>query len=139
MSFEKLAAQTSESVIFKEFVLKDSSSIYKSAVILVYNDGTFLNYGIVDNKQEQDVYVWYKSGSWKSTDNGIIFSRSTSSKKAEELKQVVKREYRSHPDRVLIQGYYEFVHEKYEEGSLLIRDSEIVDQSKKIDYVEIKI
>ena len=52
----------------------------------------------------------------------------------EDLKKLVKTFYRRHKDRVLIESYYEFVHETYHNGTLSISSEQASDNDKKIDY-----
>jgi len=135
-SFNVLRAQATEKVIYKKYVLKDSGLIHKSAVILFYTDSTFINFGILDNKKELDLFVWYKAGTWILKNNKPECMANEKVMPEEDLKKLVKTFYRRHKDRVLIESYYEFVHESYRNGTLTVSDEQVSDNDKKINYYE---
>ncbi|PBQ33767.1 hypothetical protein CNR22_18925 [Sphingobacteriaceae bacterium] len=134
LSTGAIHTQTQEKAIYKKFALRDSLSAHKSAELIFYADGSFLNFGIYDNKIEKDLYVWYKAGSWILKDNQLLCVADDKRIKEDELKKLVKFHYRRHPDRVLITSYYEFVHESYTSGTLSVSDQNASDAEKKISY-----
>jgi|GEM_PF-4638548 len=138
-SFGRIPGQIQEKDIYKKYILRDSASIYKSAVLLFYADSTFINFGILDNKRDLDLYVWYKAGSWNVKNEHIECLANEKAIQPEELKKLIKYYYRKHRDRVLIENYYEFVYENYSNGTLMVIPGQATDQDKKIGYFEIRL
>ena len=130
-------AQSANKEVYKKYILKDSSGVNKSAIIIFYTDNTFLNFGIFDDKKALEIFVWYKEGRWSMNNNTISCSAPEKGKDTEQLKKQIKQYYKTRRDRVLIETYYEFVHEDFRDGQLSVTNEQASDSEKKIDYTAV--
>lgn len=131
--------QAPDKTIYKKYTQKDSASIYRSGQLIFYTDSTFINFGILDNKKALDIYVWYKAGTWSLKGDGLECHAGEKNMKDEDLKKMVKFYYKKHKDRVMIENYYEFVHETYNNETLRVSTEQASDNEKNIAYYEIKL
>lgn len=129
-------AQINKSDVIKHFILIDSTLHNKDVHLLLFRDNTFLNYGIYDNKQENDNYVWYANGHYLMENGKILLESSKNDKKQEQFIKDIKYAYKWRKDHVLIESYLEFVVEKYREYSLVIIKNKLYDEKKRYEYIE---
>lgn len=130
-------AQINKSDVIKHFILIDSTLHNKDVHLLLFKDNTFLNYGIYDNKQENDTYVWYANGHYLMENGKILLESSKNDKSQEKVIKDIKHAYKWRKDHVLIESYLEFVIEKYKEYSLVIIKNKLYDEKKKYEYIEL--
>lgn len=130
-------AQKIHDNVYKKYILKDTTLINKDCVLLLYNDQTFLNFGLVNNKAENDAYVWYAAGKWNKSDSTIVFNPSYDKIEIETLKKEIKQYYKKRSDYRLIESYYEFVKEFYKERRFRLNNIELEDPKKLIKYIEL--
>lgn len=128
--------QINKSDVIKHFILLDSTLYNKDVHLLLFKDNTFLNYGIYDNKQENDNYVWYANGHYLMENGKILLESSKNDKKQEQFIKDIKYAYKWRKDHVLIESYLEFVVEKYREYSLVIIKNKLYDEKKRYEYIE---
>jgi len=131
-------AQVVDKDVYKTYILKDTLSIYKTGAILLFTDSTFLNVGVVHDKEKLDVYLWYQTGNWKGSAQNIVFVANEKAMREDEMKKLIKQFYRKHRDHHLINTYYEYVHEKYRIGRMTISGETILDNDRQINYITIK-
>jgi hypothetical protein len=122
--------------VYKKFGQTDSASLNSGAVLVLYKDNTFLNYGIFKDLVHQEVYVWYTYGNWKQESGGIV-CQSVLGKHDQNVVEAIKTAYRKRLDYRLIDTYYEFVNEKYSYYSFVLKEENVIDTNKNIEYRDI--
>lgn len=123
--------------VFKRFVIKDTTGINKDAVLILYDNQSFINFGIINNKAENDAYVWYAAGKWNMTDSSLSLNPQYDLFDTEFLKKDIKAYYKKRSDYRLIESYYEFVKEFYKERRLQLLNVDLTDRKKLINYTEV--
>jgi hypothetical protein len=134
-------------VLMSQTLKPAKSKVYKSttlgvnkeAVLILYNDNTFTNYGVYSNDAEKDWYVWYTKGRCLQVGDKILFKSFDTIPDAPALIKAIKDSYLSLKEYALIRTEYEFVHLKYKDLPMFREDSLIIDGVKKITYLEKKL
>ena len=130
--------------LFSQNIKPAKSRIYKSAtqgvnkeaVLILYNDNTFVNYGIYANDMEKDWYVWYTTGRCLNVADKILFKSNDTIRDAGTLIKAIKDSYLTLKEHILISTEYEFVELRYKDLQMFREDSLIIDGTKKITYLE---
>lgn len=130
-------SQISKENVFKKYVLNDSTS-KNDAVLVLYNNGTFINFGIVCNDKDKEWYIWLTSGNYLSLPEKILLKSTLEVDKMNPVLQTIKNHYKYRKDHVLIASDYESQLETYKDLPLTFDKEKLVDSSKKIEYTIIK-
>jgi hypothetical protein len=133
------AQQNQTAAIFKKYIVRDTSKFEKDAMLILYTNNTYLNFGIYSNQSENDSYIWYSCGTWQNTDNVLALKTKFDIFESDFLKKGIKFYYKRRKDYVLIDTYYEFVKELYKSKDLKIEKDDLIDTQKTISYLEINI
>lgn len=131
-------AQISNERVLKKYVIKDTLE-KKHAELILYENGTFLNFGLVNNKQERDWYIWFTYGNYLYL-SGKLFLKSANETYDHDQKMLadIKHHYIYRPDYTFIKNYYEYVKEYYKDFPLTVSGENLIDETKEIIYIEKK-
>jgi len=124
--------------VYKKYRQSDSTAINNAGILVFYTDNTFMNYGILKDLQNQEVYVWYTFGKWTLKNSEIICKTYFEAFNQKRVIDEIKASYRSRLDYRLIDTYYEFVNERYMDYSFMMIKDKVFDSAKKIEYTELK-
>lgn len=129
-------AQINRTGIAKKYTIKDTTD-EKHAELILYQNGTFLNFGLVNNKKEKDWYIWFTSGVYLSSSDKLLLKSSPDSYENDQktLKNI-KDYYIWHHDHAFISNYYEYIKESLKDYPLIYSSNLLVDTEKQIEYVE---
>lgn len=130
-------SQISKENVLKKYILRDSIT-KNDAVLVLYTNGTFINFGLVCNDQEKEWYIWLTSGNYLSLPYKILLKSTLEVDKMNPLLQSIKNHYKYRKDHVLIANDYEFQLETYKDYNLVLSNDKLTDNSKKIVYIETK-
>ena len=125
-----MKSQVAGKQIGRKYRTTDAKCVFRDRVMLLYTDNTFINYGIVNDVANLDMYIWYASGSWTLEGNRITCNARIPVLKNEEMVVFIKNEYRNHAEYPLIENYYDFL-------NVPLRDYVYVDLRKEIGYMRI--
>lgn len=131
-------AQISNEGVLKKYIIKDTLE-EKHAELILYTNGTFLNFGLVNNKQERDWYIWFTYGNYLSvSDKLILKSANETYDMDQKMLANIKHHYIYREDYTFIKNYYEYVKEYYKDFPLMVSGNTLVDDTKEIIYIEKK-
>lgn len=131
-------AQSAKPELIGKYINIDTLSENKDDVLILFKDNTFLNYGIFNNKEEKENYIWYTSGKWIATETKLLFKSIDPVPNSDQLIKSIKNSYRKRLDHLLIENYYEFVKLNYVDHPFTKKEGKLIDESKKISYIELK-
>jgi hypothetical protein len=137
MNCEKIKANSFRSKIYKKYEIKDSNSVFKNGILILYKDNTFVNFGLSGNEKEKKGYLWYSTGTWKSNDTAIIMELDNNIFDLEDLEAGIKDYYKTKFDNWLTIAYFDYVREYYRTKWFVRKDSELLDKGKNVVYDEI--
>lgn len=132
-------AQHTMAQVQKRFVVKDTTKEHKDAILILYADKTYLNFGIYNNTTENDAYIWYNCGNFENTDSTLVLKSKYEVFDQKLLLKDIKAYYKRRKDYVLIDSYYEFVKELHKVKILKPSNEEMIDDKKAIIYKETAI
>jgi hypothetical protein len=121
--------------IYKKYIQSDSTEINNGAILILYTDSTFINYGILRDSKNQEAYIWYTVGKWKAKDQVIMCNSVPSLFHQHEVITEIKASYKTRIDHRLVQNYYEFVNEIYSYFPFTLNDNKAIDKIKHIEYI----
>lgn len=131
-------SQASGKSIFKKYYQSDSLTKNSGGQLFLFDDHTFLNSGIFKDLSHQEVFVWYSTGTWVINGTDIICQSGKTSGSMDELIDEIKQNYKKRKDYRLIESYYEFVNEKYNQYIFKLVNEKAHDTEKNIEYTELK-
>ncbi len=122
--------------IYKKYAQEDTTGINRSAILVLYTDKTYLNFGIMNDRENMEMYVWYAYGDWTQKDSEILCKTHYTTVSQDKTIANIKFQYRFRPDYRLIDTYFEFAAERYTDYAMLLIKNKVVDLTKKIEYIE---
>jgi hypothetical protein len=131
-------SQTSGRSVLKKYCQSDSLSANSGGQLFLYEDGTFLNSGIFKDLAHQEVFVWYATGTWVIRGAELFCQSEKNPVSGSELIEEIKQNYKKRKDYRLIDSYYEFVREKYNQYTFKLSEEKAIDVEKNIEYTELK-
>lgn len=127
----------SSKYVFKKYIQADSSAIHSAATLILYADSSFINFGILNDKENFDNYIWYTVGTWEiNKEEQIICNSHFEKNSREQCIAFIKENYKKHRDHRMIENYYEFVEERFENLAFPALKNKVLDMSKKFVYAE---
>lgn len=133
---QKPQQKEKDSITFKRFQSKDTLTTNTNAVLIIYSNDTFINYGIHSNKEENDQYIWYTAGICLQANDKIYLKSFEPLENQEALIADIKNSYLTNRNYGLISRYFEFVQIHYKDF-LIFRDEDLViDNNKRVVYYE---
>lgn len=130
-------AQISKEGVVKKYQFKDTIG-KNDAVLVLYADETFVNFGIVCNEQEKEWYVWLTSGNYLALPGKILLKSTLEINQMNPLLNNIKNYYKYRADHALIANGYEYQLETYKDLPMMVDNEKLKDLSKKIEYKEVK-
>ncbi|MGZ3902115.1 MAG: hypothetical protein ACXVC6_00360 [Bacteroidia bacterium] len=120
--------------VSKKYVMEKPAGPQRDLVLLLYNDSTFLSFGIYDNRAAFDTYVWFGSGTFETQNGTLILNSTNQEQRREKIIKEIKELYRTHRDYKLINTYYEFTGEIYMDSKFEIKEESIYDIKRNFVY-----
>jgi hypothetical protein len=132
-------SQDYDKEVHRKFIQLDSNGVNNDALLILYADNTYVNFGIMNDPIDKEMYIWYAYGQW--TQKGTEVSCKTYYNAYNQQKTIdgIKFYYRFRPNYRLIDSYFEFVCERYVNNTFLVILDKAIDLSKKIEYTEVRI
>jgi hypothetical protein len=131
-------AQISNDGVFKKYIIKDTLES-KHAVLILYSNGFFLNFGLADNKLEKGQHIWFTRGNYLIVPSKIFLRSITETLETDEKTlNSIKKYYDDCKDHAFVTTYHDYQKENYKDFSLQISDDCLIDELRKIIYVEKK-
>lgn len=127
---------TAREVTLKMYKSRDTTALNKDAVLILFSNNTFINYGIYFNKGEQDWYVWYTAGRWINSKDKVLMRTYETIENQQQLITDIKNAFQVNKSHSLIEKYYEFVQLNYRDYIVIMDDDLVVDPTKNILYFE---
>jgi hypothetical protein len=127
--------QISNEGILKKYVIKDSTDL-NDAVLILYKNGTFINFGLVNNKKEREWYLWFASGVYTMLPDKVILTSEPETNDYGKLVSSIKRYYILRPDHMLIETSYEQQRDSYVNYPLLTSKDGLYDAKREFMYFE---
>lgn len=130
-------SQISKEEVFKKYTLIDSIS-KNDAILVLYKNGTFINFGLICNEKEKEWYIWLTSGNYLTLPDKFILNSTLEVDKMNPLLNNIKNHYKYRSDHALIVNGFEYQLETYKDLSLIMNNDKLKDFSKKIEYIGVK-
>jgi hypothetical protein len=133
----KTVAQIPHTEIYKKYYQTDST-IHKAAVLILYANKTFINYGTLNDQYNTAHYVWFDYGNWSMKNSEILCNSNEKAYDRTKIINEIKFEYKERSDFELYNGYYDYVKQPYKNYSLIVIKNKAIDLNKKIEYNDLQ-
>jgi hypothetical protein len=130
----KCWSQNFEGMVRDKYVQSTPSLVNNGATLIFYADSSYLNFGILKDTESLEMYIWYSYGTWKVNDNTIACTVAKTFD-AKKIVNEIKFHYRLRPDYRLVDNYYEFASENYNNHIFVIKEHTATDTVKNIEYL----
>jgi hypothetical protein len=123
--------------IYKRYKIKETTAHFKDALLVLYSDHTYVNFGII-YAGVNDIYVWHSSGSWTEQNKMMVLKKNDGIFDLELLKKDIKRYYKGGPNYRFFKQSFQYISDNFKERAFSYENSELVDNRKNISYREVK-
>jgi hypothetical protein len=130
----KCIGQNFEVGVRNKYVQSTPSLVNNGATLLFYADSTYLNFGILKDTESLEMYVWYSYGKCQ-VNNDIVTCTSAKTFDQKKVIAEIKFCYHLRSDYRLIDNYYEFANENYNNRAFPVKENAVTDAAKNIEYV----
>jgi hypothetical protein len=127
--------QIDEVNVQKKYVTKDTSN-KNDAVLILYNNGTFINFGLTKTEIQKDLSIWFTLGSFLYYEDKVLFKSNPDESNSELILDKIKKYYNLHKDYYLIKNSHKYKREVYKDYPFKVKNDNLIDERKKIEYVE---
>jgi hypothetical protein len=130
-----IQGQIDEVNVQKKYVIKDSLN-RNDAVLILYTNGTFINFGLSKTETQKDLSIWYTVGSFLYYEDKVLFKSNPDEINSELILNKIKNYYNLHKDYYLIKNSHRYKREVYKDYPFTVKNNNLLDERKKIEYVE---
>lgn len=128
--------QIDEVNVQKKYVIKDTSN-KNDAVLILYTNGTFINFGLTKTEIQKDLSIWFTVGSFLYYEDKVLFKSNPDESNSALILNKIKDYYNLHNNHYLIKNSHRYKREVYKDYPFMIKNNNLLDERKKIEYVEI--